>query len=202
MYYGAIVFTLLFFSCTPILKKATKVNREFSFSTQSDYYNYLVNKRGFPKEQILFLDSGSYINFGKKVLIEESPMVYFGSFLNDSISLKKSNYLKNNQACIGRMKGEIEKNLSIVFYADSIIESKINLANFNFYFLNDKKKFGNVNNKKRIKIFLLYYYPFGTLYDKLYKEIEETYLNNIEKMDLYIICVDPVYALKSQQNAK
>lgn len=124
-------------------------------------------------------------------------MIYFASFLNDSVSIKKSSFLKDNQACIGRMKEEIENNLSLVLYADSLVESKINLSNFNFYYLQDKSKFGPVNNKKRLKIFLLYNYSFGTLYDKLYKEVEKTYLNNIEKMDLYIICVDPLYSLKN-----
>lgn len=123
-------------------------------------------------------------------------MIYFGSFLNDSTSLKKSSFLKDNQACIGRMKGEIENNLRITNYPDSIIETKINLAKYNFYYLHDKNKFSVRDSKKQLKVFLLYYYPFGTFYDKLYKEIENTCLKNIEKTELYIICVDPVYALK------
>lgn len=198
MQYKILISFFFLFSCTTILKKSFKVNRKFSFNSKSGYYNYLVNKKGFPKEQILFLDSISYINFGQKALMVENPMIYFGSFLNDSVSIKKSPFLKDNQACIGRMKSEIEKNLSMAVYADSAVELKMNLSEFNLCYLYDKSKFSTVNNKKRLKIFLIYYYSFGTFYDTLYKEIEEICLNNIEKTDLYIISVDPVYALKNQ----
>lgn len=84
-----LIFFLFLLSCTQILKKSTKVNRPFSFISQSDYYDYLINKKGFPKEQILFLDSISYLRFGQAVLMVENPMIYIGSFLNDSISIKK-----------------------------------------------------------------------------------------------------------------
>lgn len=198
MQYKILIGFFFLFSCTTILKKSFKVNRKFSFNSKSEYYNYLINKKGFPKEKILFLDSISYINFGQKALMVENLMIYFGSFLNDSVSIKKSPFLKDNQACIGRMKSEIEKNLSMVVYADSAVELKMNLSKFNLCYLYDKSKFSTVNNKKRLKIFLIYYYSFGTYYDKLYKEIEEACLNNIEKTDLFIISVDPVYALKNQ----
>ena len=99
---------------------------------------------------------------------------------------------------MGRMKGEIENNLSLVFYADSVVESKINLSKFNFYYLCNKRKFSMKNNEKQLNIFLLYYFPYGTAYDKLYNEIEEVYLNNINKTNLYIICVDPIYDLKDE----
>ena len=196
MYYKTLIFLLFVFSCTSIIKKATKVNRKFSFTTQSDYYNYLINKKGFSPNQILFPDSISYVEFGQKALMTENPVIYLGSFLNDSVSIKKSDFLKDNQACIGRMKGEIEKNLKIITYPDSIVQANINLSKFSFYYLNDKKRFSISNSEKQLKIFLLYYYPFGTSYDKLYKEIEEAWLKNIAKTDLFIICVDPVYALK------
>jgi hypothetical protein len=181
-----------------MLKKATKMDRKFSFKTLSEYYDYLINKKKFQPNQILFIDSISYAKFGQQVLMVENPMIYIGSFLNDSVSIKKSDFLKDNQACIGRMKGEIENNLGMTNYPDSMVETKINLANYNFFFLHDKNKFSLLNSKKSLKVFLLYYYPLGTYYDKLYKEIEDACLKNIEKTELYIICVDPVYMLKKE----
>ena len=103
-----------------------------------------------------------------------------------------------NYKKIDAKKGEIENNLSLLFYADSVVESKINLSKFNFYYLCNKRKFSMKNNEKQLNIFLLYYFPYGTAYDKLYNEIEEVYLNNINKTNLYIICVDPIYALKDE----
>lgn len=97
---------------------------------------------------------------------------------------------------MGRMKSEIEKNIKITDYADSLIETKINLSKFNLYYLYDKRKFSMKNNEMQLNIFLLYYFPYGTAYDKLYNEKEEVYLNNIKKTNLYIVCVDPIYALK------
>ena len=197
MRYKNLIFLLFLYSCTSIIKQATKANRKFSFTTQADYYNYLVNKKGFSPNQILFPDSISYVEFGQKVLMKENPVIYFGSFLNDSVSIRKSDFLKDNQACIGRMNGEIENNLRITTYSDSIVQTIVNLSKFNFYYLKDKKIFSVSNSKKQLKVFLIYYYPFGTMYDKLYKEIEEACLKNIVKTDLFIICVDPVYALKN-----
>ena len=196
MQYKTLIFIFFLFSCNSILKNAIKVNRKFSFATQSDYYKYLVNKKEFSPNQILFPDSVSYIEFGQRVLMTENPVIYFGSFLNDSVSIKKSDFLKDNQGCVGRMNGEIERNLKTTSFSDTMVQTNINLAKFKFYYLNDKKRFSVSDSKKQLKIFLLYYYPYGTFYDKLYKEINEACLKNITKTDIYIICIDPVYTLK------
>ncbi len=196
MKYASLFFLLFLFSCTSLIKKATKSGRKFSFNSKSDYYNYLIIKKEFSPNQIIFPDSSSYISFGQTVLMEEDIVIYLGSFLNDSVSLKKSPLLKDNQACIGRMNKEIAKNLSLTDYPDSIINTGINLSRYNFYYLEDHKKFTLSNTSNRLKIFLLYYYPFGIGYDKLYKEIQEACLKYKDKTELYIICIDPVYYLK------
>jgi hypothetical protein len=120
--------------------------------------------------------------------------VYYGSFVNDSTLIKKSVYLMDNEACMGRMDGEIKKNLVRRQYVDSFLVPNNNLRNF--HFVNTTLAPVKIDNSnRRLKVFLLYMYAQGTVYDYIYKEVYKTYNSTDKGFDLYIIMLDPVYSL-------
>ena len=99
-----------------------------------------------------------------------------------------------NEACMGRMDGEIKKNIARKQFVDSFF-----IKNNTFKILN-LLSVGNIpiridNSNHRLKVLLLYFYSQGTVYDYIYKEVNKTYAGTNEAFDLYILLLDPVYRL-------
>ena len=184
------------FSCNPALKKIYKLDRQFSFKTRQDYIDFIQQPAVLDVNQVIYLDSASYVKFGIESLQQDSSMVYFGSFLNDSVCIKKSQLLKDKQSCYGRMLHDIENVISLKSYNDSLLSKKINLKKYNMYSLAGDKKIAFSTSPDKIKVILIYGYSLGTYYNKFYKEIRQTQKNNPDKINLYIITMDPVYRLK------
>ena len=73
MHYKTLNSFVFLLSYTSIIKKAAKANQESSFSNQSDYYNQLINKKGFSYGQIFFLPLFNRLNVGKMYIWLKTP---------------------------------------------------------------------------------------------------------------------------------
>ena len=77
------------FSCKTILLKKFNANQKFNFKTKEAYVEYLKANK-FDTEMFIYPDSASYLRFIGNI---ESATVYYNSFVSDSISIKKSEFL-------------------------------------------------------------------------------------------------------------
>ncbi len=182
------------FSCKSILLKKFNANQKFNFKTKEAYVGYLKANK-FDTEMFIYPDSASYLRF---IGNTENATVYYNSFVSDSISIRKSDFLKDNESCTGRISVEIEKILAMQTLADTLIVLNKNICTNTFFYLNDNAAFKGVNKNKKLSIFLLHIYEAGTYYNKLYREIEKVQQENKKEVDLYIISLAPVYWLKNK----
>ena len=182
------------FSCKTILLKKFNANQKFNFKTKEAYVEYLKANK-FDTEMFIYPDSASYLRFIGNI---ESATVYYNSFVSDSISIKKSEFLKDNESCTGRISIEIEKILAMQPLVDTLLVLNTNISTNTFFYLNDNAAFKGVNTDKKLSIFLLHIYETGTYYNKLYREIEKVQQENKRDVDLYIISLAPVYWLKNK----
>ena len=196
--FSILLITILFsFSCRSVLYRRYQMNREFDFSTKKSYLNYLVEKRHLIPEYLYYFDKVSYNIFLNQFVQDKKSQIYFGTFLNDSISFIKSPYLKNNETCIGRMASEIAKNLSESTDNKNITESVINFKSFRLISLFNGKILEGLpaNQKKKLIVFVDNYY--GSYFDSFYKEVQEIQKKEQQELDLIIILIDPVSYLKN-----
>jgi hypothetical protein len=180
--------------CRNYITRQYKLNRAFVFTGRQDYLNAVSRENGFDAASVLYVDSIHFNDFLQ--ILNGTGTVYLGSFLNDSTAIKKSDLLKENESCIGRMESEIDKNIAIADLSSAALDTSLNLAHYTFYSVKDNRQVSITGGPKKITIVLLYTYAFGTLYTKLYNEIKKAYQKNTANAALYIITADPVYYLQ------
>ena len=192
---GCFVFFLgyTYNSCTILAINKYKIGRSFDFKSKSDFIDYLQNNQPFEEHQYLTIDSTSYFNVMSMLSSNNGNIIYIGCYLNDSLRLIDSKLLKLNSTCAGRIKNDILSNISLPFFPDSLIDKDYFLHNCQLNNLLNNSTFNINNNKKKIKIFLLYSYSAGTYYDKLYKDIFTIQKSNTTETELFIICTDPLF---------
>ena len=78
----------------------------------------------------IYPDSASYLRFIGNI---ESATVYYNSFVSDSISIKKSEFLKDNESCTGRIGIEIEKILAMQPLVDTLLVLNTNISTNTFF---------------------------------------------------------------------
>jgi hypothetical protein len=172
------------------------IEKPLPFKTKEQYIGYLKESGDFDMNQVLYLDSSSYYKMGSEILPSDSSVAFLGCFLNDSISIRKSPFLIENQSCYGRMLQDIESAMEQEHYDDSILNKNIQIGKFNLYPLMGGKKFNCSGNPEKLKIILLYGFFFGKYYKRFYREIAEIQRKNSVKADLYIFSMDPVCYLQ------
>lgn len=192
----AMAVVVLFITCRSYFKARYNFNRPFEFTSKQEYLTSVSKEMEFEETMLLYVDSTDYTNF-MHTFIGSSSSVYFGAFINDSLSVKKTAFLKDNESCIGRMEKEIYKNISAENFIRDSLDNSVNLSNYQFYSIKDNKKYSVSESKKKIKIVLAYAYDFGTYYKPLYQEIIAAYKKNIQNCDLYIISLDPLGYFKN-----
>ena len=192
---GCFLFFLgsMYTGCTILAINKYKIGRSFDFNSKSDFIDYLQNNQPFEEHQYLTIDSSSYFNVMSILSSKNGNIIYLGCYLNDSIRLIDSKFLKSNSTCAGRVKKEILSNISLPFFPDSVINKEYFLRNCKLSYLLNNSTFKINDNKKKIKIFLFYSYGAGTYYDKLYKDIFTIQKANKTETELFIICTDPLF---------
>ncbi|MCP9753030.1 hypothetical protein EGI32_18925 [Ferruginibacter sp. HRS2-29] len=180
---------VIFSGCIKMAVKKYKLGRQFGDIKKEEYLRQISIENAVDPSLFLYPDSASYIPFGSSSSIN----LYYGCFINDSVSIKKSDFLLDNQSCIGRINKEIE-NIIISRQIDSFAkDTGINLSRLNFLRLADDQKVKLVNGEKKLSIILIYMYAFGTYYKGLYKEITDVCKKYEQYCDLHIISMDPIY---------
>lgn len=190
------VVCITIFSCQTLAKNKYDIGRTFSFRSKQAYYDYLKKKSFLPAGNILYPDSASYVKFTVEKIQQDSSLVYQGTYLNDSVYVKKSSFLQDNKSCSGRIQGEIETNISLDNYPDSILKKGTKMSSYNLYHLQNNQPFNVNSGSGKLKIYLLYAYGFGTYYDNFFKDVNEIQKKYAHKAELYFICLEPLYFLK------
>lgn len=183
-------------SCSVLLKRIYKIDKKFSFETRNEYLQYIRKNGNLDINQVGYMDSLSYLKFGFEGLQNDSTVIYFGSFINDSVSIKKSVHLTDNQACYSRMFAEIQNVLALKNYDDSLLKNNFNFLKYNIYSLAGNKRISFSGDNKKIRIVLLYSYSFGNYYNKFYNEVRQIQKENAGAVGLTIITMDPICYLK------
>jgi hypothetical protein len=182
----------VFSSCKIIIEKKYGMNKPFKFKERKEYIEYL-NAKGFPSSNVLFVNDSSSYEFYR--LLSDSQLgAYFGSLLNDSTEIRKTDELKENLSCAGRIIKDIDLNARRMEFDSSFLVQS-NFKTFSFKRLDNNEKFFMNSTNQKLKIIMLYGFSLGTLYDPLYREIINFYEQNKDKTELYIISLDPVGSL-------
>jgi hypothetical protein len=183
----------LIFSCKILYTKKFNLNQKFAFKSKEEYIKYLKAKK-FNSDLFLYLDSASYISFITKI---DNNTVYYNSFINDTLAIIKSDFLNDNQSCEGRIGKEIQE----LILNNTIIESKKvidkNIYNNTLFYLKNNERYKSVDTNKKLTIFLVNIFETGTYYKSLYDEIEAVQVKHKKEINLFIISLSPVYALKN-----
>lgn len=189
---GLLLLCATLMSCRAILAKKYGTNKPFDFKSKQEYFDYLDGKKHFEREHMIYLDAIDHAKIFSE--LGNPYSVYKGSFLNDSTFIKKSAYLMDNESCMGRMDGEIQKNIVRKQFVDSFLSRSTFLRDYHFY-TSDNHPLKIDNGNKRLKVVLVYFYSQGSVYDYIYQEVYKTYAKSKKAFDLFIVCCDPVYHL-------
>ncbi len=177
--------------CMKMAIKKHKIGREFNFTDRNRYFSQISKENGIDVSYFLLLDSADYMKFGSS-----TTSIYYGCFINDSTQIKKTDWLMDNQSCMGRIGHEIE-HIMLSNRPDTIaLDSSVNLSNFGFYSAVDNKRIRIIHPDKKLTIVLVYFYSMGTYYRSLFKEILEAQQKFSSICNLYVVSMDPVCYLK------
>ncbi len=190
--YLLIIGTFFIYGCSSILRSKYRFNQPFRFSTKMEYLNYLENKYSFSYAHVLYPDSLSQYAFFNNVM-QARLSQYYGTFINDTLEVKKTKHLSENLTCIGRVLKEIEINSSKVGYINDVTTNTV-FRDYHFKVAdNDSDFVFNPNGK--VKIFLLYAFAMGNYFDEFFKDVVVWAKNVPEKVEIFIISLDPIQKL-------
>jgi hypothetical protein len=179
-------------SCKALVAKKYGFNKKMSFANRAEYINFLTEKKKFPPSDILFPDSNSYSTFIAS-LMENHLTIYYGSFLNDSAELIKSDELQENLGCMGRILTDMNNGLvNMQTLNDSLIK-RTDFKDYRFLNISTNEVYKMNDSKKRLKIFLAYSYSFGSYFDGFYKATFDFAAKHKDEVELKIVSIDPMY---------
>lgn len=181
-------------SCKSILESVYGMNKKFEFTSKSAYVKYLENKKGLDISRVIYPDSGSRVSFLNAIQQGEFS-VYYGSLLNDSIELIRSDILNENISCMGRIINEMNSGISGLNLSDSGLLANSELKNYTFRYIADNKIFDLNNSEKRMKIIMLYSFSLGRYFDNTFKEVQKFHVTHKDVTELIIISLDDVQSL-------
>jgi hypothetical protein len=190
--YCCFLLLTLLSSCKFIFTKVYGFNKqEPKFSSRSEYLDFLERKKKIPRNALLIPDSASFTPLFTQI-VNDRMGVFYGSFLNDTTILKKSENLKENLSCMGLILHNIKDNLKGLNTGQDTLLEKSNFNNFSFREATTNKVYKMNVSKKPLKIILLYSHSTGNYFTKLYKEILEFASEFESQVELKIISLDYV----------
>jgi hypothetical protein len=167
------------------------MNKPFKFNNLAAYKKH-ISKAGIDTNKMYYpTDSDSYLFWQQ--LLSDDISVYYGAFLSDSVEIQKSQQLRENMSCMGRVLRELDTANEM---SDSQIlkKSKLKKITFRQISSNQKLEFNKLN--KRIKILLVYSQSLGRAFKRTFREVNEFYLQHNKSCELIIISLDPIQQLK------
>ena len=194
-FYTLIILLAFCSSCRYYAINKFHLNSTFNFKTKSEYIEAFNKKNVGNSQQLLYLDSSSYLSFYNRKVSRDDDVVYLGCFLNDTTSLKKNKSINENSSCAGRVKDQIRFNLSLQEESIKNQLEKEMMNDFIFREVTTGNKI-NLNNENNIKVMMIYSSGFGNYYDELYQWATELKNQTNSTISIYFVSIDPVYLLK------
>jgi len=180
-------------SCNAILKSAYKINRPFTFTTQTAYKDYLHKTFTISSDRIIYPDSTS-LNLFIEEMMKKDLDFYYGSFKNDTTEIGFSTYLQQNPACAGRVEHEVANNLAKIDAQKLLVNTSFKQYRFTTIANNVPFQFQTAGDS--LQVFFIYAYGQGTFYNKYYNQIAALEKLPGSKLKTYLILTDAVYHLQ------
>lgn len=175
------------YACRPVIALVYGVNRNHDFKTTDAYLAYANRKNCLPEKNILFIDSAGYYRTVKYYVNNNKNFgFYLGDYLNDSIKVKESAFLKADEACWGRILKDMDTNVQtrqLQLCSDTFFNNKT------LYYAASCKAF-RFNSDDKQKIFVFYSTAFGTIFKKHYKKIMDFVQAHPDKAEVYVLSID------------
>lgn len=180
-------------SCNAVLKSAYKINRPFTFTTQTAYKDYLYKTFTISPDRIVYPDSTSLNLFIEETMKKDLDF-YYGSFTNDTTEVQFSTYLQQNPACAGRVEHEVVNNLAKIDAQKLLVNTSF--KQYRFTTIANNLPFRLQTAGDSLQVFFIYAYGQGTFYNKYYNQITALEKLPGSKLKTYLILTDAVYLLK------
>jgi len=168
------------------------MGHEKTFRSEKAYAEFLRNNPVFQEYQILLPKSSMYLTFLREQINgKENSIPFLGAYVNDSMRITESDFLKAERTCPSRIINEIE-NL-FAFDKDSISTAKT--TPIDRYLLHVDERILSPHrapSSPPIHLYFVYATGFGTIYDKLYKDIGKLAKEHPHELQLYLIGIDPI----------
>lgn len=194
MRFGIFFLTLFFCSfcsCNAIIGKFYGINKPMNLQSREEYIRFIEDKKKIDRSYILLPDSGTYNLFMDHVYGDRLGY-YYGTYLNDSLAIIRSKELNENMTCMGRVLANMKLGLDHMRPGkDSLIEPA-QFNQFKFYEAGSGNTYQIEKSEKPIKIYLLFYFSSGRLFDKSYKEIFRFAEENRDSVELRVITTDRI----------
>jgi len=185
---------VLFFalsSCTPILNTLYGVNKKINFDNREAFFYYVEKKKRIDRSLLLVPETNSYESFVKKI-VHDTVSYFLGAYVNDTTSVKKSQFYKEMQFCLGRVLMYLNECVqAIKDNRDSLFE-RTDINNYKFVDVATDQPYEINNSSKSLKIFLVFYYAAGKSNDKSFRKIFEFAEKYRDMVELRVILVDPI----------
>lgn len=182
----------LLISCNAVLKNAYKINRPFTFTTQTAYKDYLYKTFTISPDRIIYPNSTSLNLFIEEVMKKDLDF-YYGSFKNDTTEIGFSTYLQQNTACAGRVAQEVVSNLAKIDAQKLLVNTSFKQYQFTTIASNSAFRLQTAGDS--LQVFFMYAYGQGTFYNKYYNQIAALEKLPGSKLKTYLILTDAMYLL-------
>lgn len=182
---------VLCLSCTSVIKEVYGVNKNKEFRNIDEYISYISRQYHFSLKNLYYADDEATYNALAMDIADSHTDFFYGIFINDSTQIKKTDFLKINESCRGRIMNEIS--IPTDKHAD-LLQKTITFKGNSFKNSITGQSM-DLNTSNRKKIILLFSYKLGSLREKDFKEIEK--LLTEKGYDLYIISLDRIHDLKN-----
>lgn len=186
-----LIICMALISCRFWVNQKYQWGRSGTFANKAAYIQAVEKEKIIPIGQLLYIESKALSLFYQKVIKKSNAIVYLGTYLNDTVCLKKSAQLQENESCWGRIEKEIKEQISLPNPPDSLWCQTESLSAYPLrYVANDD--FFRPNNTNKWTIYLLYSYSLGSYYNQLYQSVFALQKKYPNKLNVYIISLDPV----------
>ncbi len=196
-YFLCLITIVYLLSCKSMLINKFHFNRVFRFESKTAYLQFVRQHYGADSTQLITLKGEGRAIFltdiGKHNIAD-----YYGCFINDSTSVKKSAYLLNDAGCLGKITHEIEAIATRENWNDTALFQQEYLKDLNLRYCYSNEPF-QPNANTKCKILLALHYSMGTYYDGHIREILNYVKLHSDKMAAYIILFDEIFEVPLNQ---
>ena len=183
MYFQLLLLLILVASCKPIVTTIYHVNKEVHFNSIEEYKQAAENKYGLNTAHIYYPPESDY-QYLVNLIIARKIDYFYGIFPNDSSSFIFSEFLGNNESCLGRILKEIEN-------PDHLVRKDELFKQTSFFNLSTGEPISFKNSGKK-KLVLIFAHTQGLLKKKDFLEIQK-FVKDKDEYELVIVSIDPVY---------